>query len=92
MNIITSSMASKAKKSKLRKKEVMYIEKRLNELDLEVMEVFVIKEVETVEQHISFYSTSLVLWHYMKTSLRLEKLLEFLQRTFCQLFLRPLQG
>ena len=56
----------------------MYIEKRLKELDLEVMEVFVIKEVETVEQHISLYSTRLVLWHYMKTSLRLGKLLEFL--------------
>ena len=42
------------------------------------MEVFVIKEVETVEQHISLYSTRLVLWHYMKTSLRLGKLLEFL--------------
>ena len=66
------------KKSKLRKKEVMYIEKRLKELDLEVMEVFVIKEVETVEQHISIYSTRLVLWRYMKTSLRLGKLLEFL--------------
>ena len=31
----------------------MYIVKRLKELDLEVMEAFVIKEVETVEQHIS---------------------------------------
>ena len=64
----------------------MYIEKRLKELYLEVMEAFVIKEVETVEQPISLYSTRLVLWHYMKTSLRLEKLLEFLKRTFCQLF------
>ena len=50
------------------------------------MEAFVIKEVETVEQHISLYSTRLVLWQNMKTSLRLEKLLEFLKRTFCQLF------
>ena len=47
------------KKSKLRKKEVMYIEKRVKEFDLEVMEVFVIKLVETVEQHISFYLTRL---------------------------------
>ena len=53
-------MASKTKKSKT-KKEVMYIEKRLKELYLEVMEAFVIKEVETVEQHISLYSTRLVL-------------------------------
>ena len=56
----------------------MYIEKRLKELDLEVMETIVIKEVETVKQHISLYSTRLVLWQYMKTSLRLGKLLEFL--------------
>ena len=45
-------MASKTKEVET-KKEVMYIEKRLKELDLEVMEGFVIKEVETVEQHIS---------------------------------------
>ena len=64
----------------------MYIEKLLKELNLEVMEAFVIKEVETVEQHISLYLTRVVIWHYMKTSLRLGKLLEFLQRTFCQLF------
>ena len=37
----------------------MYIEKRVKEFDLEVMEVFVIELVETVEQHISFYSTRL---------------------------------
>ena len=53
----------------------MYIEKRLKELDLEA---FVIKEVETVEQHISLYSTRLALWQYMKNSLRLGQLLEFL--------------
>ena len=34
----------------------MYIEKRLKEVDLEVMEAFVIKEVETVEQHISLFT------------------------------------
>ena len=44
-----------SKMTKLIKKEVMYIEKRLKELDLEVMEAFVIKEMETVEQHISIH-------------------------------------
>ena len=34
----------------------MYIEKRLEELDMEVMEAFVIKEVERVEQHISLFT------------------------------------
>ena len=34
----------------------MYIEKCLKELDFEVMEAFVIKEVETVEQHISLFN------------------------------------
>ena len=76
MKLLQLSMASKTKK--LKQKEVMYIEKHLKELNLEVMEAFVIKEVETVEQHISLYSTRLVLWQYMKTSLRLGKLLEFL--------------
>ena len=52
------------KTKKLKKKEVMYIEKRLKELDLEVMEAFVIKEVETVEQHISlFYKSSSLALH-----------------------------
>ena len=37
---------------RLRKKEILFIEKRLEELDLEVMEAFVIKQVENVEQHI----------------------------------------
>ena len=59
---------------KLWKKEVVYIEKHLKELDLEVMEAFVIKEVETVEQHISLYARKLVLWYNMKTSLRLGNL------------------
>ena len=34
---------------RLRKKEILFIEKRLQELDLEVMEAFVIKEVENVD-------------------------------------------
>ena len=43
-------------KMKKLKKKVMYIEKRLKELDLEVMELFDIKEVETVEQHICLFT------------------------------------
>ena len=42
---------------KLRKKEVTYIKECSKEFDLEVMEALVIKEMETVEQHISLYST-----------------------------------
>ena len=76
MNIITIIYGEKNEVQT--KKEVMYIEKCLKELDLEVMEAFVIKEVETVKQHMSLYSTRLVLWQYMKTSLSLGKLLEFL--------------
>ena len=38
----------------------MYIEKRLKELDLQVMEAFVIKEVETVEQHTSLFTCVLL--------------------------------
>ena len=51
MNIITIIYGKK-----LKKKEVMYIEKHLKELDLEVLEGFVIKEMEIVEQHTSLYS------------------------------------
>ena len=47
MNIITIINGKKTKKEK-----VVYIEKHLKDLDLEVMKVFILKEVETVEQHI----------------------------------------
>ena len=30
------------------------------------METFVIKKIETIEQHISLYLTRQVIWHYMK--------------------------
>ena len=42
----------------------MYIEKRLKELDLEVMEAFVIKEVETVEQDISLFTCAIKTFCY----------------------------
>ena len=73
---------------RLRKKEILFIEKRLQELDLEVMEAFVIKEVENVEQHISINPKRQALWQYIRTrpNPRIWKLLEFLQGTFCQLF------
>ena len=69
---------------RLRKKEILFIEKRLKELDLEVMEAFVINEVENVEQHIYILKA---LWQYKtRPNPRIWKLLEFLQGTFCQLF------
>ena len=45
-----------SKMKKIKKKEIMYIEKHLKELDMEVMEAFVIKETERVEQHISLFT------------------------------------
>ena len=73
---------------RLRKKEILFIEKRSKELDLEVMEAFVINEVENVEQHIYIYIYILkALWQYKtRPNPRIWKLLEFLQGTFCQLF------
>ena len=53
---------SNGKEDKENKKEVEYIEERLEELHLEFMEAFVIKELETVERHIFFirqYESSL---------------------------------
>ena len=59
MNIIT--IISDEKNKKLKKEKVMYIEKRLKELNMEFMEAFVIKEVETVEQHVSLFTCVLLL-------------------------------
>ena len=79
---------------RLRKKESLFIEKRLEELDLEVVEAFVIKQMENVEQYISIYPKRQALWQYIKTrpNPKIWKLLEFFQDTFCQLFGTHLHG
>jgi len=41
---------------RLLKKEVMFTSRRLQKLDLDIMEVFVVKEVEAVESHVACYS------------------------------------
>ena len=47
--------ATTKKIRRLLKKEVMFTSRRLQELDLDVMEVFVAKEMEAVESHIACY-------------------------------------
>ena len=49
------------KTRRLRKSEVKFIRGRLHELDLEIMEAFVVKKVETVELHVAFYPERQVL-------------------------------
>ena len=52
-------MASKNEKVETKKERSYVYRETYKEFDLEVMEVFVIELVETVEQHISFFSTRL---------------------------------
>ena len=40
------------------------IQGRLQELDLEIMEAFVVKEVETVELHVASYPERQALWSH----------------------------
>ena len=58
----------------------------IQELDLEIMEVLVVKEVETVELHVACYTERQALWSHLKRSKKLGKMIEFLKNTFCELF------
>ena len=56
-NSSTTRMATAATKKtrRLLKKEVIFTSRRLQELDLDVMEAFVVREVEAVESHVVCY-------------------------------------
>ena len=70
----------------LRKSEVKFIRGHLQELDLEIMEAFVVKEVEAVELHVACYPERQALWAHLKRSKKLGKLMKCLKNTFCELF------
>ena len=47
--------ATTKKTRRLLKKEVMFTSRRLQKRDLDVMEAFVVKEMEAVESHVACY-------------------------------------
>ena len=49
------AMATTKKTRRLLKKEVMFTSRSLQKLDLDVMEAFVMKEMEAVESHVGCY-------------------------------------
>ena len=55
------------------------------EVDLSIMAVFITKEVDTTEHHITCYPTRKALWQCVKNK-GLEEVLQFLLSTFCQLY------
>ena len=79
-------MASEKKTRKLKKSEVKYISERLREMDMEVMEAYVVKNVDTTEHHVVAYCSRRNLWLHWKRNGLLASLLEFLLKTFCELF------
>ena len=48
--------ATTKKTRRLLKKEVMFTSRHLQKLDLDVMEAFVVKEMEAVESHVACYT------------------------------------
>ena len=52
----------------LQKSEVKFIPHHLQELDLEIMEAFVVKEVEAVQLHVACYPERQALWSHLKCS------------------------
>ena len=82
----TTSMATMKKTRRLLKKEVMFISRRLQKLDLDIMEAFVVKEVETLELHVACYPERQALWSHFKRTKKLGKMMEFLKDTFFELF------
>jgi len=67
---------------RLRKRDVEFICKHLQKADLEIMEAFVVKEVERVEYHLICYQTRQEFWKYLK-SMKLNGILKFCLDTFC---------
>ena len=51
----------------------MFIPHRLQELDLDIMEAFNVKEVEAVELHVACYPERQALWSHLKCSKKLER-------------------
>ena len=49
------AMVTAKKTRRLLKKEVMFTSRRLQKLDLDVTEAFVVKEMEAVELHVACY-------------------------------------
>ena len=49
------AMVTAKKTRRLLKKEVMFTSRRLQKLDLDVMEAFIVKDVEAVESHVACY-------------------------------------
>ena len=77
-------MASSTRR--LLKKEVKYVNKRLKDIDKDIMEAFVVKEVERSELHIKVYASRLALWEFLKSRKQLTNLVEFLLKMLCDLF------
>ena len=74
----------------------MFIPHRLQELDLDIMEAFNVKEVEAVELHVACYPERQALWSHLKCSKKLERwgVPVWLTRTLscCLLVLQPPPG
>ena len=76
MRSIVMATTEKKRVRRLRKREVKFIRDRLQGLDLEIMEAFVIREAEAVEYHVARYPERQALWTHFKSS---KKLMEFLR-------------
>ena len=48
-------------------KEVKYVNKRLKDIDKDIMEAFVVKQVERSELHIKVYASRLALLEFLKS-------------------------
>ena len=71
-----------AKPRRLLKREVMFISRRLQGLDVNVMEAFVVKEVEAVEFHVACYAERQALWSHLKQSNKLGRMMGFFEGHF----------
>ena len=61
--------ATTKKTRRLLKKEVMFTSRRLQKLDLDIVEAFVVKEVEAMESHVACYPERQVLCQCRPTCL-----------------------
>lgn len=68
-------MATVKKGRRLLKTEISFIRRHSEGLDIDVMEPYVLKEVNAVEVHVAYYTERQMLWLYLKRSKKLGKMM-----------------
>ena len=86
----TMAESSARKSTRLRKREIEFIGRKMLSIDLEIMGAFVIRQVNEVEHHMACtcYPLRKMLWTHLK-EVGIKQVVEYFLETFCQLRYSP---